>query len=58
MNISRIGRAEKSKKKEFKVNSQTPKIHKKSKLIKYFIKIFLDFIFLPIKKTDVIKSWR
>ena len=58
MNITRIGRAEKSKKKEFKVNSQIPNIHKKIKPRKYFIRIFLDLLFFPIpkKKADVIKS--
>ena len=58
MNITRIGRAEKSKKKEFKVNSQIPNIHKKIKPKKYFIRIFLDFLFFPIpkKKADVTKS--
>lgn len=58
MNITRIGRAEKSKKKEFKTNSPTPDIHKKIKLRKYFIRILLDFLFLPKpkKKADVIKS--
>ena len=45
MNITRIGRVEKSKKKEFKTNSPTPDIHKKIKLRKYFIRILLDFLF-------------
>ena len=58
MKITRVGWAEKSKKKEFKVNSQIANIHKKIKPRKYFIRIFLDFLFFPIpkKKADVIKS--